>query len=60
MTVQCDIANLLFKEIIRKETDKQKKIMIESMWHKYYNEIVKLELNLFISFKSNKKSMIIL
>ena len=45
MTVQCDIANSLFKKIIEEETDKQKKTMIKSMWHEYYSEIVKEKMN---------------
>ena len=31
MTVQCDIANSLFKKIIKKETDRQKKTMIKNV-----------------------------
>ena len=41
MTVQCDIANSLFKEIIEKEIDRQRKTVIENVWCEYYNEIVK-------------------
>ncbi len=41
MIVQCDIINSLFKEIIEEETDRQRKIMIESIWYEYYNKIVK-------------------
>ena len=45
MTVQCDIVNSLFKEIIEEETDRQRKTVIESVWHEYYSEIVKEKMN---------------
>ena len=41
MTVQCDIVNSLFKEIIGEETDRQRKTVIESVWRGYYSEVVK-------------------